>query len=199
MPGAVLGRAQDRGQAVLCHAQDKLQQPLEQRATGRNIQRFNGTHVILLTSPLSGLKAQRAAHQPQPILGIDRSCRTTPHQCGFRCPCLIYAFRPIAKDAERLDRAIRTASVARALGASHLNVLQSGLGEPAANVLALKTQPQIGHLLALPFVIVCVQIGDAQPPQSQCRCPNLLRRRQDVEALRAMSPLWQWPRRACAR
>jgi hypothetical protein len=29
---------------------------LEQRATGRNIQRFNGTHIILLTSPLSGLK-----------------------------------------------------------------------------------------------------------------------------------------------
>jgi hypothetical protein len=61
VPGAVLGRARDRGQAVLCHAQDELQQPLEQRATGRNIQRFNGTHIILLTSPLSGLKIQRAA------------------------------------------------------------------------------------------------------------------------------------------
>jgi hypothetical protein len=35
VPGAVLGRARDRGQAVLCHAQDELQQPLEQRAIGR--------------------------------------------------------------------------------------------------------------------------------------------------------------------
>ena len=62
VPGAVLGRARDRGQAVLCHARDELEQPLEQRATGRNIQRFNGTHVIiLLTSPLSSLKVQRAA------------------------------------------------------------------------------------------------------------------------------------------
>ncbi len=61
MPGAVLGRARDREQAVLCHAQDELLQPFEQRATGRNIQRFNGTHIILLTSPLSSLKVQRAA------------------------------------------------------------------------------------------------------------------------------------------
>ena len=60
MPGAVLGHAQDRG-AVLCHAQDELRQPLEQRATGRSIHRFSGTDVILFTSPLSDLKDQRAA------------------------------------------------------------------------------------------------------------------------------------------
>jgi hypothetical protein len=67
VPGAVLGRARDRGQAVLCHAQDELRQPLEQRATGRNIQRFNGTHIILLTSLRSGLKIQRAALDLEPI------------------------------------------------------------------------------------------------------------------------------------
>jgi hypothetical protein len=36
-------------QAVYRRAQDPLRLPLQQRATGRSIQRFNGTHVMLLT------------------------------------------------------------------------------------------------------------------------------------------------------
>ena len=38
--------------AVYCHAQDRLWQPSLQRATGRNIQRFSGTCVMLFTSSL---------------------------------------------------------------------------------------------------------------------------------------------------
>jgi hypothetical protein len=69
---------------------------LEQWATGRNIQRFNGTVVILLTSLLSGLKSQRAAHQQQSILELTVLGGQLLISADFAILASLYAFRPIA-------------------------------------------------------------------------------------------------------
>jgi hypothetical protein len=66
------------------------------------------------------------------------------------------------EDAQRLHLAVRPTGIARSFRTIHVDILQARLCVPPSNVVALEAQPQIRHLLALPFVIVRVEIGNAQ-------------------------------------
>ncbi len=65
------------------------------------------------------------------------------------------------EDAQWLYLTVRAAGIARSFRAIYVDVMQARFRKPAPNIVPLEAQPEIGHLLALPFVIVRIEIGDA--------------------------------------
>ena len=66
------------------------------------------------------------------------------------------------EDAQRLYTAIGAAGIASTFGAIYVQLLQACLREPIPDLHPIEAQPEVRHALALPFMVMLVQIGDAK-------------------------------------
>ena len=66
------------------------------------------------------------------------------------------------EDAQRLYIAVWTAGIASSFSAIYIQLLQACLREPIPDLRPIEPQPEIRHALALPFMVMGVQVGDAK-------------------------------------
>jgi len=90
------------------------------------------------------------------ILAVQCFAKPIPESCEFPSNC--------NKDTQWLNLTIWATGIASSLGAIDIDFSQPCLSKPVVDVFTFETKPEIGHLFTLPFVIVAIQVSDAQHP-----------------------------------